>query len=294
VVGRDQKVNERDIVALLTRGHSDPRALGFDDDVCVIKDGLVCSTDMLIENVDFRLTTFSPEDVARKAIAVNVSDLAAAGASFTGYTLAMAVPPHIDRAWLEAFSAGLEGPLLGGDLSRTAGPLCITVTVFGETKRLLRRRVGAVGDRICMSGELGAAAAGLLLLEQGGEGERLKLKQRRPTPRLDLGQALSANPACLGAMDLSDGLAADLPRLLPRGLGATLAPLPIADDTRAVLGPDAELLAARGGEDFELLCILRRDAPLPSGFTEIGEITADPALRLCDGRLLGPGFDHFG
>lgn len=286
-------MNERDIVALLTRGHSDPRALGFDDDVCVIKDGLVCSTDMLIEDVDFRLRTFSPEDVAHKAIAVNVSDLAAAGASFTGYTLAMAVPEHIDQAWLEAFSRGLYGPLLGGDLSKTSGPLCITVTVFGETKRLLRRRVGEVGDRICMSGELGAAAAGLMLLERGGEGaERLKLKQRRPTPLLELGQQLSANPACLGAMDLSDGLAADLPRLLPRGLGALIARLPIAADTRAVLGDD--LLAARGGEDFELLCVVRRGAALPAGLTDIGEITADSAFRLADGRPLGAGFDHFG
>lgn len=287
-------MNEADIVRLLTRGSDDPRALGFDDDVSIVDGAIVTSVDMLVEDVDFRLRTFSAQDVAHKALAVNVSDLAAAGAAPTGTLLALALPSRVDDAWIEAFAAGwLEAtrawkcPLLGGDLSKTGGPITLAVTVFGRAATPVRRRGGAVGDLLCVSGELGAAAAGLLLLERDVVGfDRLKTKQRRPTPRLDL-----SLQGALAAIDLSDGLAADLPRLLPRGVHARLdlATLPIADDTRAAaaaLGVDPIALATRGGEDFELLAVFPRAAKVPTGFTRIGELAAE-------GTDLGSGFDHF-
>ena len=296
-------MNEADIVRLLTRDHADPRALGFDDDVCVIDGDIVTSTDMLVEDVDFRLRTFSAGDVAHKALAVNLSDLAAAGAVPVGFTLALALPEaRVEAKWIDELAtalralAAVEGcALLGGDLSRTDGPIVIALSVFGKADRVLRRRVGSVGDRLCVSGELGAAAAGLAILERGVVGDewaRLRGKQRRPSPRVAHGRALAANEACLGAIDLSDGLAADLPRLLPEGLGAALdlSALPIAADTRRaaeMLGVDPVSLATSGGEDFELLCVLRAGAPVPAGFTAIGEIVRGA------GTPLAAGFDHF-
>lgn len=294
-------MNEADIVRILTRGHGHARALGFDDDVAVVDGSIVASADMLVEDVDFRLKTFTAADIAHKALAVNLSDLAAAGASPGGFLLCLALPMTIGREWLETFSTALhEGatvaqcPLLGGDLSKTIGPMVINVTVFGKTPRLLRRRVGAVGDTLAVSGELGAAAAGFRLLEDDVAGyDRLKLKQRRPQARLDLAVSLAQNQDCASCIDLSDGLAADLPRLLPKGLSARIDfdALPIAADTRAAaraLKVAPERLALSGGEDFELLCVFKRGAGMPQGFTAIGEIVAS------GGTELGEAFDHFG
>jgi thiamine-monophosphate kinase len=300
-------MHEKDIISLF-RGR-DPRALDFDDDVCLLDDhGLVCSTDMVVEDVDFRMRTFSPEDIAYKALAVALSDLAAAGATPIGFVSALAFGALPDD-FMQAFSLSLKAcakawncALLGGDISKTQGPFVATMTVFGRTERVLRRRQTKVGDALLVSGELGAAAAGLRALEANLEWPRLVRKQRRPEPRLSLGAFLAQQPSVRGAMDLSDGLAADLPRFVKAGQGGWLKSerLPIADDTRAHCD-DALSLAVRGGEDFELLCAcsasqaesLIADAKRQGHtLSVIGEVTADSVFRLDDANL-GEGFDHF-
>ncbi len=300
--------SERDIIALFAGG--DPRALGLDDDVCQVGEGgLVCSADMLVEDVDFRRRTFTPEDVAWKALGAALSDLAAAGATPTGFLSALALPA-LPEGWIERFAHGLNEaaaryacPLLGGDLSRTPGALTVALTVFGRAERLLRRRQTRVGDVLLVSGELGAAAAGLAALERGDDVPRLIAKQRRPVPQLALGRFLAARPEVRGAMDLSDGLGADLPRFLGAGQGAALdaAALPIAPDTRAACA-DAPALAVTGGEDFELLlsadpalapALVSDAASAGHHLTAIGLVTAAADITL-DGGPLPFGFDHWG
>lgn len=298
--------SEAAIIALFAC--DDPRTLDFDDDVAILAEDAagthVVTTDMLVEDVDFRLKTFSPADVAFKALAVNLSDLAAAGAAPTGFVQALAIPPHIDRLWLEGYARGLTEaaaafgcPLLGGDLSKTAGPLSISITAFGSTSRLLLRRTARNGDVLAVTGALGAAAAGFALLEAGVGDDSAALSaadaaalraQRRPVPRLDVGRWLGERDGVRGAMDLSDGLAADLPRFLPRGLYGRLGPLPVH-------AAATEEQALRGGEDYELLIAVApeswpalRDDASASGLTllEIGFVTDEV-------QELGAGFDHF-
>ena len=294
-------MDERSAVELLTHGHRDPRALGFADDAAMLGD-LVVSQDMLVEDVDFRRRSFSAEDIGHKALAVNLSDLAAMGAQPVGFLQALALPTDIDEAWLRGYARGVQAlseryacALLGGDLSRGSA-IVISITVFGRAPKPLRRREARLGDRLCVGGALGSAAAGLAALEAGRqEPVALIRAQRRPEPQLALGQALAANPAVHGAMDLSDGLAADLPRFLSPGLGACVdeARLPIAPeligDTRATAW------ALRGGEDYVLLAAVAPGVAVP-GLIDIGVVDDSGAYRVryrTGAELaLGEGFDQ--
>lgn len=275
----------------------------------------LCSVDSLVENVDFRRRYQSPYQVGWKAWAAAVSDLSAMGASPRWGLVAALVPPETAVAALQAVQLGLVeaaaldgATILGGDLSRTAGPLALSVTVLGELSdgSPVRLDGGAAGDSLLVTGSLGSAAAALARLEAAEPelpaGSWARLLQ--PTSRVEAGRALRR----LGAVamtDVSDGLLLDLGRLCQAsGTGAE-----IWLDRLPVEGGVAESLALKGGEDFELLAAFPPDrvqtlteswSPELPGISVLGQLTAEPGIRLLRSRGGGPvaapegdGFRHF-
>jgi thiamine-monophosphate kinase len=301
--------------------------LGVGDDCALLQPApgmqLAVSTDLLVEGRHF-LSTVDPARLGHKALAVNLSDLAACGAQPLAFTLSLALP-QVDEGWLAGFAQGLFAladahgcELVGGDTTR--GPLAINITVFGEvpTGQALLRSGARPGDEIWVSGTLGDARLALeafrgtvSLPQDVFEAARLRLEQ--PQPRVALGCALRGIASA--AIDLSDGLAGDLGHILRRsGVGATLAlgPAPqLLAASRAGLRLDAALveeLVFSGGDDYELAFTAPtsrsdavREAAQRAGtaVTRIGSIDAAPGLRLLDGagREVSrrfAGFDHFG
>jgi thiamine-monophosphate kinase len=280
---------------------------------------LVISTDMLVEGRHF-FPGADPEALGHKALAVNLSDLAAMGARPLGFTLALALPAA-DDAWLTSFARGLFAladahacPLVGGDTTR--GPLNLCVTVFGEVRpgQALRRDAACAGDDLWLSGRTGEARLALALRrsEVWASGDLACVIDRmdRPTPRLALGQALAATPGVHAALDVSDGLLGDLGHILrASGLGADidLPSLPLAPALRGLAPEQQRNCLLAGGDDYELLFsadVAARSAVLNAGrtagvtVTRIGQLTADPGLRVRDGQgrtINAPvrGFDHF-
>jgi thiamine-monophosphate kinase len=304
--------------------------LGIGDDCALLlpRPGhqLAVSSDMLVEGRHF-FADVDPQALGHKALAVNLSDLAAMGARPLGFTLALALPQADDR-WLQAFSDGLLAladahacPLVGGDTTR--GPLNICITVFGEVApgRALRRDAARAGDDLWLSGRTGEARLALERLRGTGwalaiPGDEALCRQRleRPTPRVALGQALAGLVGLEGrapaAIDLSDGLAGDLGHILTAsGVGAEidLSDLPVAPALRPLA--DAERLECllRGGDDYELQFTApasTRDAIAQAAVAchtpvhRIGHITTAAGLRLRwpDGRtqaLDARSYDHF-
>ena len=249
-------------------------ALGLQDDAALWQQGdgwLIATTDALVEDVDFRLRTFSWEDIGWKALAANLSDIAAMGGVPRGALVTLCLPAGCDAAHVTALYRGMtplaretRTPVLGGDLS-SSKQLVVSVTVIGEVEskeRVLQRTAAQVGDRIAVTGSLGNAAAGLALLEgltiDGSvQTARYIAAQRRPVPRLREGQALlEAGVRC--AMDISDGLVADLRKLCAAsGVQAEimLESVPTDPNLPLVLGDSYRSRAIGGGEDFELLFV---------------------------------------
>ena len=225
---------------------------------------LAITTDTLVEGTHF-LPSISPADLAYKSVAVNLSDLAAMGATPTWMSLALTLP-EIKEAWLAEFSQSLFAildrygvSLIGGDT--TKGPLSITLTAQGflpENQGLFRHQA-KVGDWIFVSGFLGDSAAGLDLLLQNrkieNESDRYFIQRHlRPTPRVELGLALRSFSCC--ALDISDGLLADLEHILERsqvGAEIYLENLPLSHHLCTQYEQtQAEKFALTGGEDYEL------------------------------------------
>lgn len=243
--------------------------LGIGDDCALLtvaeKQLLAVSTDTLVEGIHF-LKTIDPADLGYKALAVNLSDLAAMGADPAWVSLALTLP-EVNTEWLEAFSDSLFEQLnyygmqlIGGDTTR--GPLSMTLTIQGliPVDRALTRGGASVGDWIFVTGSLGDSAAGLaLLLDQltvDNTEHRDTLLQRhlRPTPRILQGQALRG--LATSAIDISDGLISDLKHVLTAsGCGARidLDALPLSEALLgSVEGDQALKWALTGGEDYEL------------------------------------------
>ena len=323
-------MGEFDLIARYFTRPVQRAALGVGDDCALLAPTpgmqLAVSSDMLVQGRHF-FADVSPETLGHKALAVNLSDLAACGARPLAFTLALALP-HVDDAWLAGFSRGLLAladahgcELVGGDT--TQGPLNICITVFGEVPagQALLRSGARPGDDIYVSGTLGDARLALEALLGHIDlppdvlaAARQRLEQ--PTPRVALGQALRG--VASSALDLSDGLLGDLGHVLrASGAGAcidtsiTMQLIAAGGQHISATGPiDPEILhqcTLAGGDDYELAFtapVARRaavaTAAAASGtpVTRIGRIEATPGLRLVDAQgqpveRRYASFDHF-
>ncbi len=234
---------------------------------------LVMTADGIVAGVHF-FPDDPPQGIARKALAVNVSDLAAKGAEPRGFLLTLGLPTAWTPDWLEAFCAGLAAavqdfgcPLLGGDTVRSPLGLVLSVAAFGETPQgtMVRRTTAQPGDAVCVTGTIGDAALGLALRVADhpwagrlDHADRTFLVDRylHPQPRLALAAALREHASA--AMDVSDGLAGDLAKMLrASGVTATvqLDRVPLSDPARRALAADPTLLdrIVTGGDDYEIL-----------------------------------------
>jgi thiamine-monophosphate kinase len=277
---------------------------------------LVVTTDVLVEGLDFTAALSEPEDWGWKAVAANCSDLAAMGAEARWLVIALTVPLPTPVPTLERVYAGVGQAcrsfgvaLVGGDVS--AGPaLSLAVTAIGEAERPVLRSGARPGDRLAVTGPLGAAAAGLALLRRDDQAARdllgrfpgLAAAQRRPEPALAMGLRL-ARAGATAMIDVSDGLAGDALHLAEAsGVGvevhdATVPLAPGVAEAAALLGLDPLALALGGGEDFVLAAALPRAADL-GGVLDCGRFVPDPAVRVRVTRdgprpLAGLAFDHF-
>ncbi len=307
--------------------HKSARPLGIGDDCALIAPPaghqLAISTDMLVESRHF-FPDVDPRALGHKALAVNLSDLAAMGAAPHAFTLALALP-RAEEAWLEAFSDGMfalaerfDCALVGGDT--TSGPLNMCITVFGDVPHgaALCRDAAKPGDDIYVSGLLGDARAGLgmLLGEWRAPDDSTAVQWRRalqwPEPRVALGMALRG--VAHAALDISDGLAGDLMHILKRSnvraVGDADA-VPCSDALRTLPDPARRQCALAGGDDYEL-CFTAPPSERKAlasiaervgvALTRIGTIEASksgaPALDWRDSQgaplsLTLQGFDHF-
>jgi len=277
------------------RRRAQPKSVkvGIGDDCAVIpknaKTDLVITTDLLVEDVDFRLAWTKPEFLGHKALAVSLSDVAAMGAKPVWAMLSIGIPEKIWKTnFVDEFYQGwfrlakkFNVELIGGDISKTPDKIVIDSIVAGETKKgkaVLRSNAKA-GDLIFVTGNLGGAATGLKLLEKGERYEKssktflqkLLRRQLMPNPQTEIGQILGAKNLATAMIDLSDGLSSDLAHLCRESrIGAKIfaEKIPFDENSRKFLTPgrkaartlsekkqiSAELdLALNGGEDFELL-----------------------------------------
>ena len=293
----------------------DPRALGLKDDAAVLAlppdRELVVTADALVAGVHFR-----PEDppdlIARKALRVNLSDLAAMGARPEGFFLCAAFPYSTCDSWLETFASGLRQdvetfqiPVLGGDTVATPGPLTLSLTALGsvEKGKALRRSFAQAGDDIYVSGSLGDGALGLKVISEEvslsitNHREFLKDRYLLPQPRVALGLALVDVPGMGACMDISDGLVQDIGHICrASGVGAVveMSQIPLSDATRSLLKASPELMDSvlTGGDDYELLFSARSRArpalaalvsALGLPITRIGRIETGAGVVVLDG-----------
>lgn len=316
-------MTEDDLIARYFAPLAGSDGLGLRDDAarmaCEAGQDLIVTCDALVAGVHF-----FPEDpaeaIAAKALRVNLSDLAAKGATPRGFVLSLALDDR-KADWLDAFAAGLKAdiaayacPLLGGDTVRTPGPLTLSITAFGLAPhgRMLPRTGAQAGDLVYVSGTIGDAALGLLA-RQGSIPPRDHLLERylRPQPRNALAPALRAHARA--AMDVSDGLAGDLAKMMRlEGLSAEIDvdAIPLSPDARAAIGTDEALLkcALSGGDDYEILACVppaaaeefeRAAAEAGVSVTRIGRVVTEqgaPAFRKKGGRLLAfrrSSYSHF-
>jgi thiamine-monophosphate kinase len=251
-----------------------PAGLGLSDDAALLQptpgEDLVLTTDALVAGVHF-FADDPPGAIARKALRVNVSDLAAKGARPLGFLLSLALPTDWREDWLKAFAAGLGAdasvfgcPLAGGDTVATPGPLTLSVTAFGAlpTGRMVRRSGVKAGDRLYVTGTIGDAAIGLRVRSGRGpdisSADREFLVDRYLLPRPRVAMAKVVLDRASGCMDVSDGFVGDLTKMLAvSGVSARVAVyrLPLSPAARAAIATNSDLfvVAATGGDDYELL-----------------------------------------
>lgn len=321
---RLKELGERRVISWIRRGFSERRPgilIGIGDDAALVKvpRSLLLTTDILVEDEDFRRAVHPPRLLGRKALNVSLSDIAAMGGRPLHALVGMAMPGDVEESWLRKFMAGFRSAaretgvaLVGGDLSQ-AEKVMISVTVTGEAKFPVTRSGARAGDWIFVSGTLGDAARGFRLLEEGGlqgkgRGARPLIRAfLDPVPRLDLGALLARRKLASALIDISDGLSVDLAHICEEsGVGGEIeaSRVPISPALRR-FSKDPLALALNGGEDFELLFTVRpvklaAVERLPSKFrlTRIGRVTAGKKIFLVGSDkkktpLRTGGFEHF-
>lgn len=308
---------------------------GIGDDCAILskdaKKDLVMTTDLLVEEIDFRLDWATPESLGHKALAVSLSDVAAMGAKPVWAMLSIGVPAKIWKTkFVEKFYDGwfklaeeFSVELIGGDVSRTPDKIVIDSIVAGEVKKgkAVLRSNARVGDLIFVSGELGGASAGLKLLESGERSGKSKfddllVRQLKPRPQTEIGCIIGEKNLATAMIDLSDGLSSDLAHLCSESkVGAKIFADKIPFDSNFKklnqsekyknLFSDRLDFALNGGEDFELLFTANpkkkfqvEKALKNLNFSHIGEVTANVEMIELSGTekssiLQADGFRHF-
>lgn len=297
--------------------------LGIGDDAALFDlapgETNVVTTDLLVEDVHFRLRTTSAFDLGHKALAVNLSDLAAMGARPLAAFVSLALPQGLPLEFVDDFYAGMRvlaqesGTAIGGgDLSKSPGPLFISLTLCGAVchEHALLRSGARPGTELWVLGPLGLSRAGLFALEHGLAAPSALLRTHlSPKPLLKAGRALAQSGLCLAAMDVSDGLVGDLYKLCAAsGVAAEiecerLPVLPVLARFCAKHELDAQDFVLHGGEDYALLLALApgcADGPLPhflKGATRLGRFVKGAGVFLVDAqgrrRKAPKGYDHF-
>ena len=309
-----------------------PGALGLMDDAAMFTPpegcDLVLTKDAIVEGVHF-FAEDSADAIARKALRVNLSDLAAKGAVPAGFLLALGLPESVSPQWLRDFADSLGQdaetygcPLLGGDTVKSPGPVMISVTVFGTLPRgsMVRRSGAKGGDLVFVTGTIGDAALGLRLRKETAAGghwdlddamrDHLASRYLLPQPRNALAEAVRTHASA--AMDVSDGLAGDLEKLCrASGVGAVIevSRLPLSPAGQAVLAADARAIETilTGGDDYEIVCAIAparaasfQAAARKAGVTvsEIGRVAEGEGASFIatDGKALNfarTSFSHF-
>jgi thiamine-monophosphate kinase len=306
--------------------------IGIGDDAAVLEADRgaleVLTTDSLIEGVHFRRDWTAARAIGEKAVAVNFSDLAAMGAAPRAVLLSLALPPDLPVADFDDLIAGViaaaaaeRAPLVGGNLTRSPGPLVVDVTALGSVRprRMLERRRGRPGDELYLTGSIGAAASGLARLSDGidraaldGAARECVDRYERPVARVRCGRLVASSRSASAAIDLSDGLA-EAARQLAEASGAGVEleaeAIPVHPGAAAwwtAAGRDPIVLSVAGGEDYELLFAVppkRRRAFLAAmgrssnvGCTRVGRLLRESGAWLSRGALREPlptGFTHF-
>ena len=301
------------------------RGIGDDAAVLSLPDGhhLLTSTDLLIEDVHFRHDWTDCEALGHKAVAVNLSDIAAMGGTPRYLYLGLACPGEADLDDIYAFTKGALDEakrhnvmLVGGDTCRSPGPWMISVTIEGSApaSQVIGRDGAQPGDLIMVSGTLGDSALGLHLLQNDATPEtELSIRHHRPTAQVELGRLLGEKHLARAMIDISDGLAGDLEHILQASQVNGLIEedkLPLSEVFRRYTEkkPDLRELALYGGEDYELLftvapekaadvAVLGAELSLP--MTTIGVIQEGPGALLLQDKtgevrpILVRGYDHF-
>lgn len=278
-----------------------PGALGLRDDAACLRPkpghDLILTADALVAGVHF-LPDDPPDSIARKALGVNLSDIAAKGAEPVGFLLTLGLPDTWSEAWLSRFASGLAAAaaesgcgLLGGDTVRAAGPLSLSITAIGQVPsgRMVHRTSARPGDRICVSGTIGDAVLGLALLTcspawaaalpKEGRAHAVD-RYRKPQARLALAPALRASASA--AMDVSDGLVGDLTKMMrASGVGALVdvGAVPYSDVARAAIAAEPGLRERllTGGDDYEILACVP-EAQLEAFLAQAGRSGVPVAL----------------
>ncbi len=301
------------------------------DDCAVLpknsKADLVITTDLLIQDIDFKLEWTTPEFIGHKSLAVSLSDVAAMGAKPVWAMLSIGVPAKIWKTdFVEKFYAGwfalankFNVELIGGDVSKTPDKIVIDSIAAGETKKgkAILRSGAKVGDLIFLTGELGGAAAGLRLLEKGERYEKSKyknllLRQLKPNPQTEIGQILGAKNLATSMIDLSDGLIADLNHICRESkVGAKIFGDKIPDqfdlEKLHSVFDSFEMInfSLYSGEDFELLFTVnpKKKSQVEKElrnckFSYVGEVTSNAEIIELIGKekseiLQAKGFRHF-
>ncbi len=289
-------------------------AFGLKDDAALLStrpgQDLVITTDTITEGVDF--FAFDPSaDIARKALRVNLSDLAAKGAAPAHYLLNLSLPHTITPDWLAGFAAGLDQDqkefgisLLGGDTGATDGPLSIAVTAFGFVPQgqMIRRNGAKVGDAVYVTGTIGDSGGGLAIFRRekhslnDADRDALIARYRVPQPPVAFAQSLRA--IAHASVDVSDGLIADLGHIaLASGVCIVVEgeAVPLSAPLRALWHDDAHLRAVAAGDDYQIA--FTAPPGLEGPFTQIGRVEAGEGVRLTvEGKAVNvakPGYRHF-
>jgi thiamine-monophosphate kinase len=308
-----------------------PGAFGLGDDAAAFAPppgcDLVLTTDGVIAGVHF-LPDDPPRDIGRKALRMNLSDLAAKGAKPVGFLLSLALPTGTDQAWIAGFAAGLgediaryDCPLLGGDTDHTPGPLSASIAAFGTVPhgKMVRRSTAKAGHAVVVTGTIGDAALGVKLRRDHSLGKsrrftkamtaHLERRYLLPEPRNALAEAVLLHASA--AMDVSDGLAGDLAKLCRASSVAAdidVAGVPLSEAAQAALTADPTLIETlmTGGDDYEILLTLAPDklpalraaaAAAEVAVTEIGRMHKGESARFIrDGQALAfarAAYSHF-